>query len=134
MKKIKLMMITLSMMCLMTMVSFGQDTIINKFQTKNMLVMGQIVKPIFEFTVYNDSLIQTIIGGFSFNQYEKRNVPTKTVLSIKLQDISIGDVKIYKFEDSTRSIKITFQPNGKAVVLFRVKDSFSGSINETMYY
>ncbi|MHA1815315.1 MAG: hypothetical protein ACTSX1_04865 [Candidatus Heimdallarchaeaceae archaeon] len=115
--------------------SYGQnDSLINEFETKNMLVMSQIVRPIYNFKVYNDSLVQTITGGFSFKQYKKKNIPVKSVFIINLQDISQGDVLIYKFENNDKSIQITFKPNGKAIVLFRTKDSFSGAVSEIMYY
>ena len=131
--KLKLMMITL-IMCFMG-ITYGQtDSLINEFETKNMLSMGINAKTTYYFKVYNDSLVQTITGGMGFKQYKKKNIPVKVVYSIKLQDISQGDFLYYKFENDTQSILITVRPNGKYTVTIRVKDSFTGEIGEIMYY
>jgi hypothetical protein len=132
MKKVSLVTVLIAGLILM---SFAQkkDLPIVKFETRNQLVMGHIIRPITNFKIYNDSLVMTAIGGAGFNQYKKNNIPVKTVHPYKASITIIGDIHTYKYENETISIIISIT-NKKKVVVYRVKDLFTGKVSEMMYY
>jgi hypothetical protein len=131
--KVKLMMIAL-MMCLVGL-SYGQnDSLINESNTNKVLMMGNVMNSTYTFKIYNDSLVRTVTGGSMLKSAIRNKIPTSDVIILKLQILSIGNIKNYKYEDETKSIQISVKPNGDAIIIFRIKDSFSGKITELMYY
>ena len=115
--------------------SFGQtnDKLIAEFETKNMSGFGIVTKPVVNFKLYNDSLVKTVVGGTGFKQYEKNNMPVKTVFPYSFKETTLGDITDYEFQDETISIKVTITSK-KHIVLHRIKDNFSDKITEMMYY
>lgn len=108
------------------------DTTILNFETKNMSLMGSLMRTTMNFKLYNDSLVSTMISGLGINQMKKNNIPLTSVYPYKFEKTTLGNSFTYKFENETISIIITY--NKKFIVLIRTKDSFSGQIAEIMYY
>ncbi len=126
------MMITL-MMCLVGL-TYGQtDSLVNECTTNKVSIMGTIMSTTCTFNMYNDSLVRTSVSGAIFKNNIKNNIPNHDVTLLKLQNTSVGNIISYKYEDDTKNIQITFN-KGKGIVLWKIKDSFSGKITEFMYY
>ena len=119
--------------------SFSQETVLIEndsaiaiVNTNKLSAMGNIVSAKYSFNLYNDSLVVNMTGGMGYKRALKMGV-AKQVHLLECNTMVQGEIVTYKYENDEKSIVITLTDKRK-VVMFRVKDSFTGKVSEMMYF